>query len=70
KEDDEQHNEQSTQSQSHIIYSNIKGIIEQQQRLFNSIWEKAVPAKQRIKELEEDARSEFFKVITDNKKIS
>jgi len=70
KEDDEQHNEQSTQSQSHIIYSNIKGIIEQQQHLFNSIWEKAVPAEQRIKELEEDARSEFFKVITDNKKIS
>jgi signal transduction histidine kinase len=68
--DEEQHHEQSTQSQSHIIYSNIKGIIEQQQRLFNSIWEKAVPAVQRIKELEEDARSEFFKVITDNKKIS
>jgi hypothetical protein len=40
KEDDEQ----STQSQSHIICSNIKGIIEQQQRLFNSLWEKAIPA--------------------------
>jgi signal transduction histidine kinase len=66
----EQQYEQSTQSQSHIIYSNIKGIIEQQQRLFDSIWEKAVPAEQRIKELEEDAQSEFFKVITDNKKIS
>jgi two-component system sensor histidine kinase VicK len=68
--DDEQQQEQSTQSQSHIIYSNIKGIIEQQQHLFNSLWEKAVPAEQRIKELEEDTRSEFFKVITDNKKIS
>jgi two-component system, OmpR family, sensor histidine kinase VicK len=71
KEDDvKQHHEQSTQSESHIIYSNIKGIIEQQQRLFNRLWEKAVPAEHRIKELEEDARSEFFKVITDNKKIS
>jgi two-component system, OmpR family, sensor histidine kinase VicK len=66
KEDDvKQHHEQSTQSESHIIYSNIKGIIEQQQRLFNRLWEKAVPAEHRIKELEEDARSEFFKVITD-----
>jgi two-component system sensor histidine kinase VicK len=66
----EQQYEKSTQSQSHIIYSNIKGIIEQQQHLFNSLWEKAVPAEQRIKDLEEDTHSEFFKVITDNKKIS
>jgi two-component system sensor histidine kinase VicK len=61
--------EQSTQTQSHIMYSNTKGVIEQQQRLFNSLWEKAVPAEQRIKDLE-DTRSKFFKVITDNKKIS
>jgi two-component system, OmpR family, sensor histidine kinase VicK len=67
--DEEQQHEKSTQSQSHIIYSNIKSIIEQQQHLFNSLWEKAVPAEQRIKELE-DIGSEFFKVITDNKKIS
>jgi two-component system sensor histidine kinase VicK len=70
KEDDEQQHKQSTQFQSHIMYSNIKGIIEQQQCLFNTLWEKAVPAEQRIKDLEEDTRSEFFKVITDNKKIS
>jgi signal transduction histidine kinase len=62
--------EQQPQSQSYIIYSNIKGIIEQHQRLFNSLWEKAILAEQRIKELEEDAKSEFFKVITDNTKIS
>src|SRR5919106_3241490 len=66
----EQQYEQSTQSQSHIIYSNIKGIIEQQQRLFNSLWEKAIPAEQRIKELEQGSNSEFFKVITDNRSIS
>ncbi|HZA69452.1 MAG TPA: HAMP domain-containing sensor histidine kinase [Nitrososphaeraceae archaeon] len=71
KEDDEQEQyEQSTQSQSHIICSNIKGIIEQQQCLFNSLWEKAIPAEQRIKQLEQGSNSEFFKVITDNKKIS
>ena len=71
KEDDEQEQyEQSTQSQSHIICSNIKGIIKQQQRLFNSLWEKAIPAEQRIKELEQGSNSEFFKVITDNRSIS
>ena len=69
-EDNKQQQEQPTQSQSHIIYSNINGIIEQQQRLFNSLWEKAIPAEQRIKELEEDTLSRFFKVITDSNKIS
>jgi two-component system sensor histidine kinase VicK len=68
--DEEQQHEQSTQPQSHIIYSNTKGIIEQHQLLFDSLWEKAVPVEQRIKDLEEDTHSEFFKVITDNKKIS
>ena len=68
--DEQEQYEQSTQSQSHIICSNIKGIIEQQQRLFNSLWEKAIPAEQRIKQLEQGSNSEFFKVITDNKKIS
>jgi two-component system sensor histidine kinase VicK len=62
--------EQLTQPQSHIIYSNFKGIIEQQQYLFNNLWEKSTPAIQRIKELEEGTESEFFKVITDNSKIS
>jgi two-component system sensor histidine kinase VicK len=61
--------EQLTQPQSHIIYSNFRGIIEQQQYLFNNLWEKS-PAIQRIKELEEGKESEFFKVITDNNKIS
>ena len=68
--DEQEQYEQSTQSQSHIICSNIKGIIEQQQCLFNSLWEKAIPAEQRIKQLEQGSNSEFFKVITDNKKIS
>jgi two-component system, OmpR family, sensor histidine kinase VicK len=62
--------EQLMQPQSHIIYSNFRGIIEQQQYLFNNLWEKSTPAIQRIKELEEGTESEFFKVITDNKKIS
>ena len=38
--------------QSHIIYSNVKGIIQQQQYLFNSLWDKSVPAEQRIEEIE------------------
>jgi two-component system sensor histidine kinase VicK len=36
-----------------IIYSNVKDIIEQQRYVFESFWNKAIPAKQRIKEIEE-----------------
>jgi signal transduction histidine kinase len=34
-----------THSQSHIIYSNVKSIIEQQQYLFNNLWEKSIKFK-------------------------
>jgi len=56
--------------QSHIIYSNVKGIIEQQQYLFNSLWDKSVPAEQRIEEIERGVQAEFFEIINDTKRIS
>lgn len=56
--------------QSHIIYSNVKGIIEQQQYLFNSLWDKSVPAEQRIEEIERGIQAEFFEIINDTKRIS
>lgn len=62
--------ERLTHFQSHIIYSNVKSIIEQQQYLFNNLWEKSISAEQRIKELEERIQSEFFNIIMDNKRIS
>ena len=39
-----------------IIYSNVKDIIEQQRYVFESFWNKAIPAKQRIKEIEEGVK--------------
>ncbi|MGB8087069.1 MAG: HAMP domain-containing sensor histidine kinase [Nitrososphaeraceae archaeon] len=56
--------------QPHIIYSNVKGIIEQQQYLFNSLWDKSVPAEQRIEEIERGIQAEFFEIINDTKRIS
>ena len=38
---------------SHIIYSNVKEIVDHQQYVFESFWTRAVPAQQRIKEIEE-----------------
>ncbi|MDQ3847396.1 MAG: hypothetical protein M3261_00390, partial [Thermoproteota archaeon] len=36
------------------IYSNVKAFLEQQRYLFENLWSKAIPAEQRIKELEEN----------------
>ena len=36
-----------------LIFSNLPEIVEQQQFIFDSFWDKAIPAEQRIKELEE-----------------
>ncbi|HZI69944.1 MAG TPA: hypothetical protein VFD60_02175, partial [Nitrososphaeraceae archaeon] len=38
---------------SQIIYSNVKEIVEQQKYLFETLWNKAVPAEQKIREIEE-----------------
>src|SRR5581483_5105574 len=36
-----------------VIHSNVKQLVEQQQSLFEIIWKKAIPAEQKIRELEE-----------------
>ena len=55
---------------SQIIYSNVKEIVEHQQYVFDSFWNKAIPAEQRIREIEEGLEREFFEVITDHQKAS
>src|ERR671930_2325212 len=55
---------------SHIIYSNVKEIVEHQQYVFESFWNKAIPAQQRIRDIEEGLEREFFEVITDRQKAS
>jgi len=44
---------EDSKSQSEIIYSNVKGIVQQNQSIFEIIWKKAIPAEQRIKEIKE-----------------
>jgi two-component system sensor histidine kinase VicK len=36
-----------------VIYSNVKEIVEQQQYVFDSFWNRAIPAEMRIKQIEE-----------------
>jgi two-component system, OmpR family, sensor histidine kinase VicK len=49
-----------------VIYSNIKDIVIQQKYVFDSFWNKAVPAEQKIREIEENIEPEIFETITDH----
>jgi two-component system, OmpR family, sensor histidine kinase VicK len=43
--------------------------VEQQQYFFDMLWKKAIPAKQRIKEIEEGLKREFIETIQDSIEI-
>jgi sugar-specific transcriptional regulator TrmB len=49
-----------------LIVSTLRALVEQQQYFFEMLWKKAIPAKQRIKEIEEDLRREFVETIQDS----
>jgi signal transduction histidine kinase len=48
---------------SQIIHSNLKEIVEQQQYFFDTLWSKAIPAEDRIYELEHGIESPFIETI-------
>jgi two-component system, OmpR family, sensor histidine kinase VicK len=51
------------------IICSISTMVEQQQRLFDLLWQKAIPAKQRLKEIEEGLKREFLETIQDPHEI-
>jgi two-component system, OmpR family, sensor histidine kinase VicK len=51
-------------------YSNIREVVEQQQSVFETFWDKAIPAENKIKEIEEGLKSEYLEVISDYKKAT
>src|ERR671911_550130 len=53
----------------HMVISSASVIVEQQQYFFELLWSKAIPAKQRIKEVEEGAKREFVEMIRDPSEI-
>jgi two-component system, OmpR family, sensor histidine kinase VicK len=55
--------QQKAEPISQIIHSNIKAVIEQQQYLFESLWNKAISAEQRVREIEEGVKPEVSEVI-------
>ncbi len=55
---------------THVIYSNAEQIVRQHQYLFETLWDKAIPAEQKIREIEEGVEPEFVEVITDGSKAA
>ncbi|MGE5661894.1 MAG: ATP-binding protein [Ignavibacteriales bacterium] len=51
-----------------FIYSNVKSFIDQQQYFFETLWNKAIPAELRIKEIEEGRAPEKLEIIQDTQK--
>jgi signal transduction histidine kinase len=51
-------------------YSNISEVAQEQQSVFETFWDKAIPAKNKIIEIEEGLKSEYLEVISDYKKAT
>jgi two-component system, OmpR family, sensor histidine kinase VicK len=54
---------ESSKPATQTIYSNVKAILEQQRYFFETLWDKAIPAEQRIKELEECIRPQRIETV-------
>jgi two-component system sensor histidine kinase VicK len=55
--------QQESRPIAQLIHSNARGMIEQQQYFFEALWDKAIPAEQRIREIEEGVEPEKTQVI-------
>jgi two-component system, OmpR family, sensor histidine kinase VicK len=53
----------------HIVASTVRVLVEQQQYLFETLWNKAIPAKQRLREIEGGTKREFVETIRDPSEI-
>ena len=61
---------QHSQLLQQVIYSNSNAVLEQHQFLFETLWDKATPAEQKIKEIEEGIIPDTIEVIRDNFRVT
>src|SRR5581483_8866672 len=47
------------------LISNVRSFVQQQQYSFDALWQKAIPAQERIKEIEEGIKPDFIETIRD-----
>jgi two-component system, OmpR family, sensor histidine kinase VicK len=51
-----------------VIHSNVKAVVESHQYLFETLWNKAIPSEQKIKEIEEGIEPVRIEVVNDSKR--
>lgn len=54
---------QERQLLPHVVESTVRIFVEQQQYFFEALWRKAIPAKQRFKEIEQGAKENLLKLL-------
>jgi two-component system sensor histidine kinase VicK len=57
---------QKDKPSSQIIHSNMKEMVEEQQYIFDTLWNKSISAEDKIKEIEHEIEPEYFRIINDN----
>jgi two-component system, OmpR family, sensor histidine kinase VicK len=56
--------DQETKKPLHFVHSNVKPLVEQEQYLFETLWNKGIPGEDRIREIEEGIQPERTEVIS------
>ncbi|MBD0359412.1 MAG: hypothetical protein ICV56_01700 [Nitrososphaeraceae archaeon] len=64
-----QQQEEGQPSISQLIYSNARVMIEQQRYFFETLWNKAIPAEHKIREIEEGIKPEVIETIREPEKL-
>ena len=49
----------------HLVTSTVRLLVEQHKYFFETVWKRAIPAKQRIREIEEGTKREFVETVRD-----
>jgi len=52
-----------------LIYSNVDQIVEQHQYMFETLWNKAIPSEQRIREIDEGVQPVRTRILEDQDQI-
>jgi two-component system sensor histidine kinase VicK len=60
---------QEAQPITQSMYTTVRSFIEQQQYVFDTLWHKALPARQRIKQIEEHTKREFIDTLQEGIEI-
>ena len=57
---------QKDKPSSQIIHSNMREMVEEQQYIFDTLWNKSISAEDKINEIEHKIEPDYFRIINDN----